>query len=64
MMKPVLLWINEEQTAKLVWNPNNNATVLTVTVGNMTIQAPINVKDLIALKAAATELVLAVRSNE
>ena len=64
MMKPVLLWINEEQTAKLVWNPNNNATVLTVTVGSMTIQAPINVKDLIALKAAATELVLAVRSNE
>ena len=64
MMKPVLLWINEEQTAKLVWNPNNNATVLTVTVGSMTIQAPINIKDLIALKAAATELVLAVRSNE
>ena len=54
MMKPVLLWINEEQTAKLVWNPNNNATVLTVTVGSMTIQAPITIKDLIALKAAAT----------
>lgn len=64
MMKPVLLWINEERTAKLVWNPNNNATVLSVTVGSMTIQAPINVNDLISLKAAATELVLAVRNNE
>jgi hypothetical protein len=64
MMKPVLLWINEERTAKLVWNPNTNATVLSVTVGSMTIQSPINVNDLISLKAAATELVLAVRSNE
>ena len=64
MLRPVVIWTNKDQTARLTWNPTNNATVLSLTIGNLTTQTPVTVPDIIALRAASQELLTHIRTNE